>query len=52
MIYNLYYETSIKSLQKQNPVIVERIRDVLFKHIHKKYLRNILGFLLYLQKAY
>ena len=34
-------ETSIKSLQNENSVLVERVRDVLLKHIHKKYLRNI-----------
>jgi hypothetical protein len=39
-------------LESENSVIVERVRDVLLKHIHKKYLRNILVFLLYLQKAY
>ena len=45
-------ETSIKSLQSENSVIVERVRDALLKQIHKKYLRNILGFLLYQPKVY
>jgi transposase len=45
-------ETSIKSLQKRKFCYSRKVRDVLLKHIHKKYLRNILGFLLYLQKVY
>lgn len=44
-------QTSIKSVQNENSLIIERVRDLLFKHILKKYLRNILAFLLYLQKT-
>jgi transposase len=45
-------ETSIKSLQKRKFCYSRKGKRCVVKHIHKKYLRNILGFLLYLQKAY